>query len=59
MTATPAEIAAAEAAADAKLAVVHEQMDKADSPTFGGSIVLGDQHGVSGGTHYGDIHVGH
>jgi len=61
MPATPGEIAAAEAAADAKLAAVHEQMEKerADGPTFSGSIVLGDQYGVSGGTHYGDIHVGH
>ncbi|MEV5322436.1 hypothetical protein AB0K92_33210 [Streptomyces sp. NPDC052687] len=24
--------------------------------TFGGSIVLGDSHGVSGGTHHGDVH---
>ncbi|MWA08785.1 hypothetical protein [Streptomyces sp. BA2] len=61
MPTTPEEIAAAEAAADAKLAAVHEVMDRAkdQGPTFGGSIVHGDQYGVTGGTHYGDIHVGH
>lgn len=61
MPATPEEIAAAEAAADAKLAAVHEPIDRereAAGARFGGSIVHGDQHGVSGGTHYGDIHVG-
>ncbi|MDW6060729.1 hypothetical protein SAZ11_25350 [Streptomyces sp. FXJ1.4098] len=28
------------------------------SPSFGGSLVAGDQHGVSGGTVHGDVHLG-
>ncbi|TPQ19752.1 hypothetical protein [Streptomyces sporangiiformans] len=28
------------------------------SPSFGGSFVNGDQHGVSGGTVHGDVHLG-
>ncbi|GAA2248859.1 hypothetical protein GCM10010232_40330 [Streptomyces amakusaensis] len=28
------------------------------SPSFGGSLVAGDQHGVSGGTVTGDVHLG-
>ncbi|MDX3226516.1 hypothetical protein [Streptomyces sp. ME19-01-6] len=28
------------------------------APSFGGSLVAGDQHGVSGGTVHGDVHLG-
>ncbi|MFE2072620.1 hypothetical protein [Streptomyces misionensis] len=28
------------------------------SPRFGGSLVAGDQHGVSGGQVTGDVHLG-
>ncbi|WP_246623067.1 hypothetical protein [Streptomyces malaysiensis] len=28
------------------------------TPSFGGSLVAGDQHGVSGGTVHGDVHLG-
>ncbi|MGV2921349.1 hypothetical protein [Streptomyces alfalfae] len=65
-----ATLAASEAAADAKLAAAREQIAQEraaealknvglEGATFGGSIVLGDQYGVTGGIHHGDVYPGH
>ncbi|WP_329583581.1 hypothetical protein [Streptomyces sp. NBC_01361] len=66
MSATPAEIAAAEAAASAKFAAAQAEIAReraaqagVSGATFGGSVVIGDQHGVSGGVHHGDVNPGH
>lgn len=46
---------APEASAPAAAAVFHFN---GGAPTFGGSLVAGDQHGVSGGQVTGDVHLG-